>query len=378
MRPGPNDPLLKRAELFIRRRVVRAFGSLVHRRSAPPTPADLSSAKVLLIRQDRIGDVLVSTPLIAALTEAHPALTIDILLSTNNVAARAGLPAIRRAWVYERTFASMLRLVRQIRKERYDVAIDLMDNPSATSTAFCVLSGARWTVGLEKENDYSYDIRVPLRSRRDHHIIERLSPFAEVFGLPRMSAEGPVRYQPSLPAQREARETFERLGIIGRPKVGVNISAGSERRYWGTERYRDLAVRLTALDPVPAIVFFCKPADLQRATTIAGDCPGSFVVPPSPAFDTFAATIAHLDALITPDTSVVHLASAFGIPSVVMYIQFNADLRIWEPYRAPHVPVITTVDDLSTITVDSVFAAWQSLVRAHPVESLRSRLLTER
>lgn len=367
MRPGPNDPWLKRAELWLRRRVVRIFGALVHRRSDPPSPQALSSARILLIRQDRIGDVLVSTPLIAALRRALPGLQVDLLLSTNNVAALPGVAGVRKAWVYERTFVSMVRLVRLLRREQYDVAVDLMDNPSATATAFCVLSGARWTVGLEKENDYSYDIRVPLRSRRDHHIIERLSPLAKAFGVEPSEAERPVVYAPQTTSQEGATALFRDRGLFDRIKIGVNISAGSERRYWGTDRYRAIVKFLANAHTDATIVILCKPSDRARADEIVRGEPRAWVVPPSPSFDAFAACVAHLDALVTPDTSVVHLASAFAVPAVVLYIQSNPELRIWEPYEAPHAAVVTTVDDLSNISVDEVERAWSDLLVRHPI-----------
>jgi ADP-heptose:LPS heptosyltransferase len=368
VRPGPNDPWLKRAELWVRRRVVRTFGALVHRRSNPPTPADLASARILLIRQDRIGDVLVSTPLIAALRDALPALQIDLLLSTNNVAALPGLSGIRKAWVYERTFLSMVRLVRQLRREQYDVAMDLMDNPSATSTAFCVLSGARWTVGLEKENDYSYDVRVPLRSRRDYHIIERLSPLAEPFGINAAEAERSVVYTPQQSSRDLAHALMRERGILQHRKIGVNISAGSERRFWGTDRYRDIVAFLSERHPEAAILILCKPGDRDRADEIVRDQSRAWVVPPSTSFDAFAACVAHLDALITPDTSVVHLASAFKVPAVVLYIQSNPDLHIWEPYATPHAPVVTTVDDLASISTEAVRRAWIDLLDSRPLK----------
>ncbi|MEK6649735.1 MAG: glycosyltransferase family 9 protein, partial [Bacteroidota bacterium] len=265
MRPGPTDPWTKRSELFVRRWVVRAFGALVHRRRPAPDPGELSAARVLLIRQDRIGDVLVSTPLIVALQQALPGLTFDMLVSTNNQVALAGVPAIRRGWVYERSFASMVRLLRSIRREQYDVAVDLMDNPSATATAFCVLSGARWTVGLAKENDYSYDVRIPLMSRRDRHIIERLAPIAETFGVSAANATGPVVYLPKTSSRAAAREMYESLQCLARRKLGVNISAGSERRFWGTDRFRAFIQYLHMTDPSATIIILSKPSDHERA-----------------------------------------------------------------------------------------------------------------
>lgn len=373
MRPGPSDPWLKRAELFLRRQVVRTLGVIFHRRRPVPSPQDLKSARVLLIRQDRIGDVLVSTPLIDALHQSRPELTIDMLVSVNNVAALDGIPSVRQGWVYHRTLASMVRIVRQIRRERYDVAIDLMDNPSATSTAFSLLSGARWTIGLAKDNDFSYDIRVPLQSRKERHIIERLAPLAEPFGVPAALAEKAVVYEPRPAARSQAREHYRSLGCLERTKIGINISAGHERRYWGTDRFREFLRILRAKHPESAIIIGSKPSDASRAHEIAAGMPDVFVLPAQSSFDSFAAAVAHLDILLTPDTSVVHLASAFSIPSVVLFIQSNPELRVWEPFRSPHISVVTGSDDIRTITLEHVADAWTRLsASVGPISVARS------
>ena len=268
----------------------------------------------------------------------------------------------------------MIRLIRRMRQERYDVAVDLMDNPSATSTAFCVLSGARWTVGLAKENDFSYDVRIPLLSRKDKHIIERLAPIVGAFGIPPDEASTRVTYTPLWSSQAEARALYASVGCLGRRKVGVNISAGHERRYWGTDRFREIVRYLRRVESESAIIIGSKPSDFARANEIAQGFENVFALPAQKSFDVFAAIVSHLDILLTPDTSVVHLASAFAIPSVVMFIQSNPDLRVWEPFGTPHVSVVTTVDDLRDISVTQIEAAWETLRtlvgRDHSVRSL--------
>ncbi len=305
--------------------------------------------------------MLVSTPLIYALHQALPGLTIDMLVSTNNVGALEGIPFVRRSWVYHKTLGSMISIIRQVRRESYDVAMDLMDNPSATSTAFSLFSGARWTVGLAKDNDFSYDIRIPLQSRKEKHIIERLAPMVEPFGVPSTNAIRRVVYIPRNHARAEARELYRSLGCLGRRKVGVNISAGHERRYWGTDRFQQMVKHLRIVEPDSAIIIGSKPSDSARAHEIAEGMRDVFVLPSQRTFDMFAAAVAHLDVLLTPDTSVVHLASAFSIPTVVLFIQSNPELRVWEPFGSVHVSVVTTSDDIRSISVEQVIEAWSRL-----------------
>jgi ADP-heptose:LPS heptosyltransferase len=66
--------------------------------------------------------------------------------------------------------------------------------------------------------------------------------------------------------------------------------------------------------------------------------------------------------LITPDTAAAHLAAAFNIPAVVLYVQSDPSLRIWEPYGSRSECVVTDVDDLKSISVDRVVGAFRNIL----------------
>ena len=72
--------VLKPVEIGFRRFLVWALGMLVKRSRPLPASVDFSSKKFLFVRQDRIGDVLVSTPLIHALKKRYPNATVDLTL----------------------------------------------------------------------------------------------------------------------------------------------------------------------------------------------------------------------------------------------------------------------------------------------------------
>jgi len=358
---SPTDPWWKRLEIAVRRGSLRMLGSLAHRDNAMPPDAEFSRARVLFIRQDRIGDVLVSTPLFAALRSAYPSLIMDMVVSTNNAGALAGLPMIGKSWVYTKRAISTIRMIRDIRRRHYDYVVDLMDNPSVTSTILCMLSGARWTIGLDKENGFTYDVRVPLLSRRDVHIVERLAEILRVFRVDPADMPETIVYEPSVEHRKSAAESLRKLGVHAKVKVGVNISAGSESRFWGVDQYRAFVTTLASEHPDWVSVLLAKPSHAARARQIAEGIPSAVQCPMVKEFDAFAAMVEHLDFLLTPDTSIVHLASAFRIPCVVLYVQSNPSLRIWDPYHTPHQAVITASNDLASIRHDDVHKAWGRL-----------------
>ncbi|MBI2619753.1 MAG: glycosyltransferase family 9 protein [Ignavibacteriales bacterium] len=348
-------------EIGFRKVIVQSLGMLTRRRKRLPTGIDFNQCKFLFIRQDRIGDVLVSTPLFVLLKKHYPNAVLDVLLSKNNHFVLDHETLIRKRWVYTKRFASSLRNLADIRSERYDFVIDLMDNPSATSTVVALLAGGTWNVGIDKDNRYAYDVVVPMLSRRDTHIVDRLAQLLTVFGIDPTREHLQIRYSVS-PQAENVVSTFERNHALKkRPIVGINISAGSDARYWGARNYQNLLQLIQRNIKSHAVVVLCKSEDRDRAREIIKSSPDA-IMAPELSFDEFAALIRRLHVLVTPDTSAVHLASAFHIPSVVLYVQSDSNLRIWEPYRTPCEPIVTKVDDLSAIPVSQVFEGLQRLL----------------
>jgi len=364
--------LVKMAEYRLRKAVIGALSALVRRSSPPPGPQDLHGAKILLIRQDRIGDILVSTPFIAALARHYPTASLDMLVSTNNHMVVEGIPQIRQRWIYAKSFGSLIMLLRNIRKERYDVAIDLMDNSSATSTIFCLLSGARWTFGISKENEFIYDVKVLRLSRRDVHIVRRIAELLRPFDIDPDREELRIFYEPGHEASQRSQRALAGQGLSGKKCICINMSAGSSSRFWGIDNYISLVQKLEKAYPAMEVVIVCAPGDTRSSATVAQASSRSRLLAPTHDFQEFASNIRAMACIITPDTAVVHLAAAFKVPCIALYIQTESNLRIWEPYHSPHRSLISRENSLRSIPVDEVLRATTSLLREHPAVRRRN------
>jgi len=363
--------ILKSIEIGFRQFLLRALRLVIKRGKPLPSDFHFNASKILFVRQDRIGDVLVSTPLFYALKRHYPSAIVDFLLSSNNHFVLAHEPLVRKRWLYRKTIASALSLIRSIRREKYDFVIDLMDNPSTTSTVICALAGGRWNVGLSKENEYAYDIAVPLMSRRDTHIVDRLAMLLTVFGVKPEGEKLEIRYALSSDSDRFARRYFAEQGLEGRFVIGLNVSPGSGVRFWSVANFQLLIARLLEELPGLPIVILYHPADRRQAEEIARPFDSALLSPATHSFDEFAAVVKLLGMLVTPDTSAVHLAAAFHIPAVVLYVQSNKELRIWEPYGSVCETLVTDVDDLTTIPPDRVFEAIERLMKKARPGALR-------
>ena len=353
---------LKSIEIGFRRFLLRVLGLLIKRDRPLPHDLDFGTKKYLFVRQDRIGDVLVSTPLIHALKQQYPSAVVDFLLSSNNHFVLENEPLVRKRWVYRKNLSSGIEVLRAIRRERYDFVIDLMDNPSATSTVFCLMAGGQWNVGLSKANAYAYDIVVPLLSRKDTHIVDRLAELLTVFEIPPRSTELKIWYRVKEESHSAALQFLSDQSLKPKEVLGLNISPGRGTRFWGVENYQKLLRWLCDTYPALPILVLSQPADREVAESIVRPFAQVCLSGVTETFDQFAALVEQLRILITPDTSAVHLAAAFSIPAVVLYVQSDKSLRIWEPYGSVSETLVTDVDDLKTISADEVIRAVSKLL----------------
>jgi ADP-heptose:LPS heptosyltransferase len=362
-----SDPLLKKIEVIFRRWLIRILKLLGQRKFLPPDRVDFNSSKLLCIRQDRIGDVLISTPIFASIKNHYPDAILDVLLSTNNYFVLDNDPLIRKRWMYQKSIRKIFKLIKDIRHEKYDYVVDMMDNPSVTATLLCLLAGGRVNVGIFKDNSYAYDITVPLLSRRETHIVDRVAQLLKAFEINPNSEKLNIRYIISSDSINFINQFLVDNKLVNRNLVGINISAGGTARFWGIDNYRGLLRSISEKHPELTVIILFKPNDIEKAKMIV-ESNNAILSPLTKTFDQFAALIKKISLLVSPDTSAIHLASAFGIPSVVLYVQSNKNLRIWEPYNVDCETLVTEIDDLSSIPLNSVLSAFERILNRNQLQ----------
>lgn len=90
---------IKWTEYGIQQGLILLLRALLPRRKTSLRQVDFRTAKVLFLRQNQIGDALISTPIFAALKHHYPAMTIDILLDRRNAIAIEGNPHIQKRYI---------------------------------------------------------------------------------------------------------------------------------------------------------------------------------------------------------------------------------------------------------------------------------------
>lgn len=368
-RSGGKELEIRLRRLFLGR---LADGGKARMVESPAPEIPLSSPpRIVLLRQDKIGDALISIPVIRELRRKLPEARIDVILGTNNRAIEpALLPFVDHIHVYHKKLYRLPRLARDLRLRRYDVAVDLMDNPSVTSSALLRLSGARYRLGIDKNNAGVYTHLVPPRDRATVHIVERIAQLLLPFDIDPSAADLRMEY----PLHEGDRAlAAERLGRRrGALRLAVNLAGGSPTRYWGRDNFVGLLKNLRVQFPGVEVMLF---ADRQYADEQAAIAELVSVrrAPVVSSFHEFAAMLSLCDALFTPDTSAVHLGAAFGLPQVALYLHRVKSLLPWTPYGTPHIALTTDAPQISSIAQSEAQAALAQLLHTHFSDKLRAR-----
>ena len=321
------------------------------RRLPRPSPLELGPARppvrVLYLRYDRIGDMILSTGLLRAIARSHANVSVDVLASPENAPVLAGNPYVRSVIIADPTYAAAFG---RIRRERYDAILDCqVFSPSTTTLIMMLLSRARHRIGLAGRGiDAAFTEAVP-RPPGARHYVEHLGALAAPFGVTE------ANWRPEIfltPAERALAESRWQPGR----RLLVNISAGKPTCRWPADRFAAVLRKLRSRDDLD-VGIIAAPGDAETAEQLAS-AGGRFLSTRS-VREAFA-LVATADYVLTPDTAITHAASAFGKPAVVLFPRNRAE--IWGPYETGGSSVASTEGNLQSLPVEPVMDALSNLL----------------
>jgi heptosyltransferase II len=271
----------------------------------------------LVIQTSFLGDVILTTPLIAELATRGP---VDVLATPLGATALANNPNIRTVLRYDKraTYGSALGLwhtVKEIRSRRpYEAAY--LAQGSFRSGLLAMLTGAKERIGFASSTGrVLYSQQMPYRPEKHHS--ERLWSLAmsECADPPTKDQIRPRLY-PNDDDRARVDSLLRRNGVGSEPFIA--LAPGSA---WGTKRwpyYPEFAARL-AEDFRIAIVG--SNADSGLAHQIREVVPGDGVIDATGSLPLLASAelIGRAQAIVTNDSAPQHLASAMGTPTVTVF-----------------------------------------------------------
>jgi len=310
-------------------------------------------SKILFIRLNKIGDALVTTPLLKLIKE-QTGCHISILSDRKNHFVFNDTNIYEEVIVYKKGIGGFLKTVSDINSKDFDAVIDLHDDVSTTVSFLIASIKCPVKVGFNKGSENIYTHLVDKLDAANNHVILRVMEFAKIFNLnydiEKINIHYPLSEKSLLNIQ-----TFLKNNFTNKFLCGINISAGSEARFWGVDRFKKVINVLRKYDL--QIVILSTEAEKKYAEEISGN---KYPIFTTPDFNIFAAMISKLNFLFTPDTSIVHLASAYEIPMFGIYVKYNTTNMIWSPFKSKYDCVITEEANFNNLEFDQVEKIFKS------------------
>jgi ADP-heptose:LPS heptosyltransferase len=357
------------------------------RRRRPP----LEPRRILLLRLERIGDLLMALPAIADVRALAPGAEIDLIVGSWNADLARAIASVTRvatldaAWLARDGgglgLASLMRAAGHWRQARYDLAINF--EPDIRSNLLLAASGAAWTAGYRSGGGGALlDVALD-HDDRAHTTDNARGLVTTVFGGSPSSKTGRILVVPAESHSRAARLLPAARG----PLVGVHVSGGRAIKQWEPDRFAEVARRLIASCNA-TVVLTGSAGDRPLVDRVKHALPAASVIDAAGDLDllTVAAVLERVDVLITGDTGPMHLAVAVGTPVVAVF--GPSEPARYAP-RGPHDRVVRvdlpcspcnrirlpparcvghTPDCLAFVGADRVFTAAMSVLEAsrHP------------
>jgi lipopolysaccharide heptosyltransferase II len=292
--------------------------------------------KILLIRLRLIGDVVFTTPIPRALKRVFPDSHVAYLVEPEAAPVIAGNRHIDDVIVAPRPaglarLATDVRLVRTLRRARYDLVLDLHGGPRSAWLTF--FSGARQRIGYEIAGRtwmYTHRVTRPRELRSRHSVVNQWDLVQAIEGWPG-AAPDRLRDAVEMPtdASAEARVTarLHALGITEQHELMVvHVSAGNAFRRWPEPAFTALVAGLAAASPARRLVLSSGPSDREAAARVAAAArvrlgPAADRIVDFGEFDLgqLRALVGRSRLFVGGDTGPLHIAATTTTPIVGIY-----------------------------------------------------------
>ncbi|MEO6222644.1 MAG: glycosyltransferase family 9 protein [Vicinamibacterales bacterium] len=317
---------------------------------------------ILLIRLRLIGDVVFTTPLIHALRNRYPEARLlyvvesaaaPVVAHNRHLSGVIVVPHSRGL----RRLRDDVTLVRRVRAERCDLAIDLHGGPRSAWLAWT--SGAPRRIGYDIQGrSWMYtDVVHRPRGLHPRHSVENQWDLLTAVDASFAGAADRSRFRVEMAATSEARASIAahlaKHGIsetdAGTQLVVLHVSAGNPFRRWPEQAFADVAAGLVAQSPDRFVLVTAGPSDREAAQRVlsaarnrAGDAALRIIDAEQFSLDELRAVLDRSALYIGGDSGPLHIAATSDVPIVGLYGPTLPERSA--PWRPPH---------LATVSVDA-------------------------
>jgi heptosyltransferase II len=295
--------------------------------------------RILIVRTDRIGDVLLSTPAIKALRQAYPSSFIAMMVSPYSKEIVEGNPYLDEVIVYDKDrlhkgWFSSMKFTRELKKKRFELALIL--HPGNRQHMIAFFAGIHRRLGYGRKMGFLLTDRIKhLKQLGEKHESEYALDLVRFLGIE--PGDNPMFMPVKAESEEWARNFLRENNISDSDKLlAVHPGASCPSKRWPGDRFAQVADKLAERFGFKVLIL-AGPGDLQAASSVSGQMHSPAInLGGKTSVSQLASILKRCGLFISNDSGPVHMACALGVPVISIFGRSQAGLspRRWGPQGA--------------------------------------------
>lgn len=275
--------------------------------------------KILVLQLKRIGDVILTTPVLAALRGALPGASITLAITETAEELLPAMSYINEGLVYRRSRGNG-PLWWKLISSQYDVCLDFTGTDRSALIAMLSKAHSRVTYQWVRKSTYRpfFYNRFINSAVRDFHTVDHYLHLLTALDIDGIGT--PVTLHLPDWARKKAQQKLERLGVSGDYAV-VHPGTARHEKYWKADRWAAVIAHCEEKAGLPCVITGGSDSretahlDILRRSmrTPVRDLAGQLDLL------TLAAVTERARVVLSVDSGPMHLAAAFGTPQVALF-----------------------------------------------------------
>ena len=341
--------IIQKIEYIFRNLVVYPLLKVIFRNTYSDKKIDIKNIKsILILRYDRIGDMVVTTPVFHELKSMNSNIKIGVFASEKNNEIIKNNPNVDKIYIVHSNWWYLLKEIRNARKEKYDVIINFIFNRTSSCGIMSNLIGPKsFKVGQGNDKYKFYFNRLLKLNRETRHMSETLMHIIKDVFICEPDFNN-IRYEIFLDKEsihsvdiflNKHNLTKRDDGLeLNRKYIIFNLSAVDAVRKISKDQIKGI-IDLLLKSFSRNIVVVSAPNDIGNLKLVDPYLDSGKVFPfPDKGIASLlelAAVIKGAVCTISPDTSIVHFSVGVGIPVISFYTRLDT-FHEWIPINIPN------------------------------------------
>ncbi len=335
---------LKNIYLNFRKHLLRALAIFISHKKFHDVGSGQDIKKILFIRIDRIGDIVLSTPALKAIKGTFPHSELTVLASPSNNPLIFNNPNVDHIVVYDRRgrLIDRIKVIRKLRESGFDLAIDPYADYELETALIVFFSGAKKRVGYASYGrEIFFNLQAP-RIEDDQHFVDLTLDVLKPVGI--VTKDRTPEIYLTGDEKKWAWDWLNKNGLGSNPVIGIHPGAYYETQRWLPERFAEL-IELLQIDKKLDVIIFGGPDDEHLVNRICSILHGEVTTYIAHDLRKLAALISCCHVFVCNNSGPLHISVAIGTPTI-SFMGPTIKER-WMPIGDIH--TVLRIDDLPCI-----------------------------